>query len=277
MMGKKLKAGTFIGGIIYTLFSVLYICPVILTIMNAFKKSSEFSKPFYFPPEQWKLDNFFEAFNTAHMNIAFYNSFLVTVISVFSIVLIASMASYAIARNNNYLEQLLYFLFISGLVIPFHVIMIPSMKIVGMLKLNGRIGLIIIYVSLGMSLAVFLFTGFIRSAVPMELEEAAFIDGASQLKVFFNVVVPLIAPVIVTVVMLDTIWVWNDFLLPSILLTRQNMLTLPLSQFRFVSQYVQKWNLQFAAFTMGLIPLFILFFTCQKYIVKGVASGSLKG
>lgn len=224
-----------------------------------------------------RFENYSKVIEETRYFKAFFNSALICGLSLVGIVLITVMASYAIVRRNSKFTSALYIIFVMGLVMPFTTIMIPTMKIVGALHINGKYGLILIYCALGISFATFLFCGFIRSSVPFELEEAARIDGASSGRIFFTIVLPLMKPSIMTVVMIDAIWIWNDFLLPSLMLSGKDNRTLPLSQMTLVGQYVQKWDLQFAAFTLSMLPLFILFFSCQKYIIKGVAAGSVKG
>jgi raffinose/stachyose/melibiose transport system permease protein len=273
----KRSWGVQVAGIVMFLLSVLYVTPLLLTVMNAFKQLPEFVKPFYALPEHWSFGNFAKVIELTNMGVAALNSLLVTAVSVFGILWLSSLASYGIARGPKAYNSLLYALFIAGMILPFHVIMVPSIKMLSMLHVSGRPALILMYFALGMSLAVFMFTSFIRSSVPKELEESVTIDGATGYGIYWHIILPLLKPVLVTVGMLNTIWVWNDFLLPSLLLTDSSELTLPLSQFRFVGEYMQQWNYQFAGFTMSVIPIIVLFFVCQKYVVKGITAGALKG
>lgn len=271
------KIGKIIFMLAFLLAGLLYTFPIVLTVINGFKPMSEMTNSFFALPEKFSADNFREVIKTTSFFRALYNSVIVTTISVFGIVLISVMASYGIVRRRSKYNQVLYFLFVMGMAMPFTTIMVSSMRVVGFLHLRGRFALILMYFALGIPLAVFLFSGFIRASVPIELEESARIDGADPWRIFFQIVLPLMRAPIMTVVMLDTIWIWNDFLLPSILLSSKSNRTLPLSQFVFVSKYNTKYNLQFAAFTMAMIPIFILFISCQKYIIKGVAAGAVKG
>jgi raffinose/stachyose/melibiose transport system permease protein len=263
--------------VIVLVASIMFVAPIVITFLNSFKQMPEISKSFFSIPAKLDLSNYMEVYRLTKMDVALFNSFLLVVCSLIGIIWFSAMASYVIARLDNYYNKVIYSLFVMGLIIPFAVIMIPLMKIVGFFHLQGRFGLIVIYVALGLSKGVFLMTGFIKSSVPIELEESVVTDGGTGGTVFRKVVIPLIKPIIVTLIMLDTIWIWNDFLLPSLMLTKPEWRTLPLSQFRLVGDYVQKWNLQFAAFSMMMIPLFIFFLLCQKHIVKGLSAGSLKG
>jgi raffinose/stachyose/melibiose transport system permease protein len=273
----KRKIGILIVELLLLLFSLLYLMPILLTMVNAFKSNRELIRPFYSLPRHWDVGVFKEAYEVTHLGSAFMNSTFIAAVSLTGILLIASLASYALARRSSGYNRLLYLLFVSGLILPFHVIMVPVMKVVGVLHLNGRLGLIVMYVSLGMSLAVFMMYGYIRSSIPRELEEAMRIDGASAFGVYLNIILPLIRPIFVVILMWDTVWIWNDFLLPSLVLTSPDTLTLPLTQFRLYGRNLQRFNLQFAAFTMGFLPMLALFFTCQKWVFRSVIAGSLKG
>lgn len=276
-MSVPKKIGKIIFQICFLIIGLIFVAPIILTVLNGFKTMPELSKSFFALPETLSFDNFREVIDLTNFGEAFFNSCFITAISLVGIVLVSMMAAYAIVRRNSRFNQVIYIIFVMGMVMPFTTIMIPSMKLIGFFNISGKWGLILMYWALGVSLAVFLFSGFIKSSVPIELEEAARIDGAGSGRIFFGIVFPLLRPSIMTIIMLDTIWIWNDFLLPSLLISGKGNRTLPLSQYRLVGQYLQKWNLQFAAFTLSMIPLFVLFFTCQKYIIKGVAAGSVKG
>jgi len=236
----------------------------------------EMTRPFYSFPRHLAFENFTQVVKTTHMVNAFITSVLVVSLSMVGIVLFTSMASYAIVRHKSVFNQVIYIAFISGLMIPFSVIMIPLMKVVGVLKIGSMGGLIIIYIALGMSLPVFLLTGFIKGSVPLELEESAHIDGAGNFRIFIFIVLPLLKPIIATVIMLGTVWIFNDFLLPSLLLTSKRF-TIPLSQYQLSGQYLQWWNLMLAGFTLTLLPIIVLFLSFQKYFIKGVTEGALKG
>ncbi len=277
---KKLSRGSLSERIVVGVTMALgfvFIQPLILVAINAFKNSRELVKPLYALPEGLYLGNFQEALSVNRIDQAFYNSVLVAVLSVTGIVLLASMSSYALARWENKATRLIYLSLIMGMVIPFFVTMIPMFKLVYLLRMTGRLGLTILYWAMGMSLATFLMTGFVKSSVPLELEESMMIDGSSTLRTFFTLVLPLMRPIIITVVMLDTIWVWNDYLLPSVILTGDAQKTLPPIQAAMCTQYFQKWNLLFATFTVSMAPIVLLFFSCQRYVIRGITEGSLKG
>lgn len=279
-MKKRFSTARIINTI-FTLFffafAAFFIMPIAWVVLSSMKTGPELIKPFYTLPESIYFGNYIDVFGIAAFEFAALNSLMITVVSVFFIVLLSSMASYAIARWDNKVTYILYVLFISGMVLPFISIMVPFLRVASFFGIVGRPGLIILYVAMGMSLATFLITGFVRSSVPIEMEESMAIDGASTVQIFFFLVLPMLRPIIITVAMLNIIWVWNDYLLPSIMLTNYRMFTLPLVQTQLNTQFFQQWNTLFAAFTLSMIPMFILFFSCQRYVVKGITDGAIKG
>jgi raffinose/stachyose/melibiose transport system permease protein len=262
--------------ILLVMIAIFFFLPVFLTILNSFKSMEEMTKPFYAPPNHLALDNFRQVFGTTHMASAFLYSVIIVASSVTGIVILTSMASYVIARRNSLYNRIIHVVFIAGLMIPFTVLMIPLMKVVGFLKIGNIYGLIVIYLALGMSLPVFLLTGFIKGSVPLELEESAHMDGAGIFRIFASIVMPLLKPILATVIMLGTVWIFNDFLLPSLLLSSKRF-TIPLSQYQLAGQYLQWYNLMLAGFTITFIPLFALFLSFQRYFIRGVTEGALKG
>ncbi len=205
---------------------------------------------------------------------------MITAVSLIFIIITTSMAGYAIARSTKRFYNFIYVLFVSGMMVPFQVIMIPLYKMGRKFGLvNNRWGIILIYICLGVHLAVFLYTGFVK-AIPKELEEAATIDGASTPQTFFRIVFPLLKPTTMTIIVLDTMWIWNDFFLPLLFLQDSRIRTLPLTQFYFYGKYNTQMNLAFAAFILAMLPIifFLLFPTeihckrnccrCHKRVVR---------
>lgn len=270
------KVWRFAAQVFFFAVGLVWLIPILLTVMNSFKTMLELSKSFLAWPSSLAIENYTTVIEKTAYFTALRNSVFITVVSLIGILLISAMASYAITRRRTKFNQFLYLVFVMGMVMPFATILIPTMKLLGFLNMRGTGALIIIYIALGVSMATFVLSGFIESSVPIQLEEAARIDGANSALVFFTIVVPMLQPAIMTLVMLDAIWIWNDFLLPSLLLTSKKTRTLPLSQVHLVGQYLQRWTLQFSGFTLSMLPLFILFFTCQRYIVNGIAAGAVK-
>ncbi|HHY13711.1 MAG TPA: carbohydrate ABC transporter permease [Thermoanaerobacterales bacterium] len=253
--------------------------PMYLTIVTAFKTPAEISKNFFTPPQTVYLDNFKYIIKRSEFLVYTKNSAIVTVVSIALISVITPMTSYAIARNmsNSRFYKGLYMYILLALFVPFQVIMLPLVFVLQRIRLMNLIGLIICYLSFALPQAVFLYTGYIRS-VPLELEESAFIDGCSVAQTFFRIVYPLIMPMTATIIILNALWIWNDFLLPLLVLNKSSKIwTIPLFIFNFKSQYSFEANLAFAAFLLALVPIMILYAFMQKYIIDGLTKGALKG
>ncbi|WP_273327376.1 carbohydrate ABC transporter permease [Vallitalea guaymasensis] len=277
MEGKRIHLSKILPCIITIILAIVTIWPFYITVLMAFKTPRETFQSFYGLPKVFRLDNFINAWKITNFSLAFKNSFIVTMVSLVFIVLATSMAGYAIARSNKKFYNFIYVLFVSGMMVPFQVIMIPLYKMGRKFGLvNNRWGIILIYICLGVHLAVFLYTGFVKG-IPKELEEAATIDGASTPQIFFKVVFPLLKPITMTILVLDTMWIWNDFFLPLLFLQDTKIRTLPLTQFYFYGKYNTQMNLAFAAFILAMIPILIFYFAMQKYIVKGIVAGAVKG
>jgi raffinose/stachyose/melibiose transport system permease protein len=213
---------------------------------------------------------------------AFGNSFIVTVISIAIIAILASMTAWMLVRTDNKLSKVLFLVFVATMIIPFQTIMMPLMQVMGWVRdtlhfpmLNTLVGLIYMNVGFGASMAVFLYHGFVKS-IPLSLEEAATIDGCNRFKVFWRIVFPMLKPTTVTVMILDVIWIWNDYLLPSLVLSSKDLRTIPLSTASFFGQFTIEWNLAMAGLMLTIIPVILFYLAAQKYIVKGVAAGAVK-
>lgn len=252
--------------------------PLYLVAVTAFKTAPETAESFFSPPRSLHLDNFFTVFQKAEFGRVFLNSIYITVVSAIVIAVFVPMVSYAIARNyHKRLYRWLYVLFILGIFIPFQVTMLPQIKILSQLGLMNQNGLIIMYATFSLIGNVFLQVGYIRK-IPRDMEEAAYVDGASVLKTFFLIVYPVIKPIVVTTVIIHTLFVWNDYLLPLLVLNKDaKMFTLPLFQASFASQYSVDYNTMFAAFFVSIIPVTIVYAIFQKHIINGLLQGALKG
>ncbi|GJM78218.1 sugar ABC transporter permease [Paenibacillus sp. HMSSN-139] len=208
---------------------------------------------------------------------AFLNSLIITVTSVGLLALISAMGAYRMVRSNTLFNRILFMLFIASMVIPFQTIMMPLLRVVNGLGVNNtHIGLIMTYLGLGAPMAVFLFHGFVKS-IPREIEEAATVDGCTGIGVFFRIVLPMLKPMLMTTIVLNCLWVWNDYLLPSLILQRPEMRTIPLATFSFFGQYTKQWDIALPALVLGITPVVIFFLFLQRYIVEGIAAGSVKG
>jgi len=274
------KALKRIGSILKTvcLYALLavYLSPFAFVAVNAFKSRREIlSNPFGLP-QVWSLSNFINAFNRMGFVSAFVNSLIITVFSVIVIAVFSAMTAYLFVRTNWLFNKVMFFAMVAAMLIPFQAIMIPLVQIYGGLNLlNSRWILVYMYLGFGTSFAVFLYHGFIKS-IPLELEEAALIDGCSRLQVFFKIVFPLLKSTTITLIILNVLWIWNDFLLPSLVLISPANRTLPLTTFYFHGTYTSDYGLLMAALALTILPVIIFYAFLQKHIIKGVMEGAIK-
>lgn len=228
-------------------------------------------------PEIYLFKNFTEAWGAIAFPKVLLNSVIVNFFSVIGLVVIGSMASWRLARYPGKMSTFLLILFVSAMIIPFQSIMIPLVQFTQWLGLINSIhGLIIMYFGFGSAFTIFLFHGFIKT-VPIEVEEAAIMDGCSDIKLFWRIVLPLLKPMVATAIILNSLWIWNDFLLPLLVLQDRELRTIPLGVYSFFSLYSKQWGLAMATLLMSIAPILFLFLFLQKHIIRGVASGSVKG
>jgi len=263
--------------IILVIGILLILFPIYLTAVTAFKSAEMTAQNFFNLPPRLYLDNFKTVFSNSRFPVYFFNSVIVTVISVGIIAVFIPAVSYSIARKFNKLYyRLLYYAIVGGIFVPFQVIMIPEVKLVSSLHMLSRAGIIVLYVSFALAGNVFLMVGYLKT-VPLELEESAFMDGCSVFKTYVRIIYPLIQPMTATIVILACLWIWNDFLLPLVILYKSDKVwTLPLFQYNFRSQYTFDYNLAFASFFASIIPITILYAFMQKYIISGLTQGAIK-
>ncbi len=255
---------------------VLYLVPFFLVLVNSFKDRKQIISNPLGLPNSLIFSNFVEAFTKMNYIHAFANSFIITIFSVILIAFFSSMAAYLFVRNDWKFNKIMFFIMIASMLIPFQSIMIPLVKIYGSINLlNSKWTLIYMYIGFGSSLAIFIYHGFIKS-IPLELEEAAMIDGCSRLQTFFKVVFPLLKPTTMTIIILNVLWIWNDFLLPSLVLISAKERTLPLSTFYFHGTYTSDYGVVMAALLLTIIPVIAIYLFIQKHIIKGVMQGSIK-
>jgi raffinose/stachyose/melibiose transport system permease protein len=275
--------------IISVILLILFFMPIIIVLINVGKADNNaiILDPLGFP--QNYLTNFINNIERilTHRQIRYFSSFgyslLITSLSLFSIGIFSSMAAWVLVRTKTKYSKLIFFLFLSGLVIPFQVVMLPLVRllqditnITGLQMKETVHGIVLTYIGFGAPLSVFMFYGFIKS-VPLEIEEAAIIDGCSQRQVFFRVVFPILKPIFVTMLVLNGLWIWNDYLLPVLVLGVKNPVqTLPLSVGVLAGLYTKDWPLILTQVILAAIPLLILFLFVQKHIIKGMTSGAIK-
>lgn len=251
--------------------------PLYLVFANSFKTLDEASKNFFALPINFTLDNVRELIGSQNYFMYVGNSFLVSVVSMVLVVLFVPMVSYALARNLKYrYYNFVYHYVMLGLFIPSQVIMLPLVKQMSSLKLLNHTGLILLYVTFSLTRGVFLFVNYIR-ALPVEIEEAAHIDGCNVMQTYFKVVIHLIRPMIATLVIMDFLWFWNDFQLPLFMLNKSKELwTLPLFQYNFKTEYSFDYPMAFTAYLVALVPVLVVYCACQKHIINGLTAGAVK-
>lgn len=275
-MEQRYTKRTFLLEILTILLGLIFLIPFYFIIINSLKSFSEILLNTAAWPKEFQWNNYAEAWKRLQYPKVFLNSLLITVFSNLVIVIFNSMAAYRLVRSPNKISKIIFVLFISAMVIPFQSIMIPLVRVTSQLGLINSIpGIVIMYLGLGAGFSIFLYHGFIK-AIPREIEEAAIVDGCSSFCVFWRIVFPLLKPITVTIVILNSLWIWNDFLLPLLVLQEQNLRTIPLATFFFFGQYTKQWDLALAALILGIIPLLIFFFFLQRHIIKGITAGSIK-
>lgn len=278
--GKGKKATRIIFFVITLIFFLIYMFPFILLILNAFKNKRDIiTAPFSFAPSKgFTFDNFTQAFKQMNFMSAFGNSVLITLCSTFFVIVLSSMLAFYFVRAKNKFSKIGFGIMTASMIIPFQAIMIPLVSIYGaqLGMLNHRASLIFFHVGFGISMSVFMYQGFIKSSVPVALEEAALLDGCNKLQTFIHIVFPLLKPTTATLVILNVLAFWNDYLLPSLVLKDKNMLTLPLSTYTFYGTYSADYGLIMAALVLTILPILVLFLFLQKSIISGVISGAVK-
>ncbi|UOQ46579.1 carbohydrate ABC transporter permease [Gracilibacillus caseinilyticus] len=268
------KRKLYIIEIVGVLLGLLWLSPFYLMLVNAFKTKKEIFSGVLDLPEAFTTANFVEAYIDLDFTASLFNSVLITVVSVGIIIFCSSMAGYALARNKSKLSGALLLLFVSAMLIPFQSVMIPLVSLFGQVEMLNRAGLIFMYLGFGCSLSIFLYHGAM-TGISKSLDEAAIIDGANKFQTFIHIIFPLLKPISVTVGILNVIWIWNDYLLPSLILGEDNA-TIPLKMFYFFGQYTKQWHLALAGLTIAIIPVIVGYFFAQKQIIKGVSEGAVK-
>jgi raffinose/stachyose/melibiose transport system permease protein len=259
------------------LLAVLFLVPFYFVIVNSMKSFGEILINSANLPTSLNFMNYTKVWSIMKFPQVFLNSLLVTVFSNIGLVIISSMAAYRLVRFPSKFNNLIFLAFVAAMVIPFQSIMIPLVRVGSQIGIMDSIpGLVICYFGFGVSLNVFLYHGFIKS-IPIEVEESARVDGCSPYGVFWKIVFPLLKPMTVTVVLLNSLWIWNDFLLPMLVLSSPDLRTIPLATFSFFGQYTKQWDLALAALVLGVLPIVIFFLAMQRHIIEGITAGSVKG
>ncbi len=263
----------FIMGIV----TLLFFTPIYFMVINTFKPLKEVILNTSKLPETWILSNYAHVWGLSDFGTLLRNSIVITAVSVIGIVVFGAMAGYRISRMKGKIGYILVLYFIMTLIIPFQAVMIPLVKIMKNMSLIDSIyGIILVYIGLGTPMGIFLYHGAVK-AIPYAIEEAAIMDGAGSLTVFFKIIFPLLAPITSTLVILETLWVWNDYLLPLIVLQSDSNKTIPLgTTATFFGKYMSQWHYGITAIFMASIPMIILYSLMQKYVIKGIVGGAVK-
>ena len=276
--GKDERVWLVLRNIILLCGLILILFPLWLVLINSFKTLEEAGKNFFALPSRLNFDNYRELFANSNYWIFLRNSLKITVISIILILILVPSISYEIARNFNkkYYKTIYYYLLL-GLFIPSQVVLLPVTKMMSKLNMLNHGGLILLYAAFSLTQGVFLFVNYIRG-LPYEIEESAQIDGCSVFQTYVRIVLPLVKPMISTLLIMDVLWIWNDFMLPLLILNRtQEIWTLPLFQYNFKTEYSFNYTMAFTAYLLAMLPMLIIYCMGQKYIVKGLTAGSVKG
>ena len=276
---RRAKHG-WILTLFFSILAVFYLYPIFLVLINSLKKKGFIMKsPFAFPDERsfFGMTNFVKGIEKTNFFAAFGNSVIITVGSVAVIIFCTSMCAWFITRVHNKFTMALYMLCLFSMIVPFQMVMFPLSKLANMMHLSNPIGIILVYLGFGAGLAVFMFCGFVKS-IPIEIEEAAMIDGCTPIRTFFSVVLPIMKPTYISVGILETMWIWNDFLLPYLVLDLNKYKTISIAiQYMKGSYGRVDMGAVMAALILAVIPVIIFYLSCQKHTIKCVAAGAVKG
>ena len=276
---RKLKFSNFLIFAFLLILSFVFLIPIITVISNSFKDKFSISQtPFVLPNSDTfaGIENYIKGVNDTGFVWAFLWSLFITVASVGIIVLFTSMTAWYITRIKSRFNSVLYYLFVFSMIVPFQMVMFTMSKIANILRLDNPLGLIFIYLGFGAGLSVFIFSGFVKS-IPLSLEEAAIIDGCNVFGTFWHEVFPILKPTAITVAILNTMWIWNDYLLPYLVIG-SDYKTIPIAVQYLKGGYGSvDMGAMMAMLVLSIVPVVIFYLSCQKYIIKGVAAGAVKG
>ncbi|MCA0755136.1 carbohydrate ABC transporter permease [Paenibacillus sp. N4] len=276
-MKKDIKLNDIIIFAVTLILAVIFAFPIFFNIMSAFKSNGEIMRDAIAFPKGFYLESFKYLLTETKYPEAMLNSTILTVCSIAVMILVIPMAAYAIERNSSKWTNGIFTYFLFGMMIPFQVYMIPLFKQLKMIGLFGTLtGPILVYISGSIGFGVLLFTSFLKG-IPREIEESAEIDGCTRTGIFWKIVFPLLGPVTASMVVLQGLGIWNDFLMPMMVLPTGQAKTMIVELFYYVGEFSSRWDMIFAGTTMSLVPVLIAFLALQKYFVKGVSSGAIKG
>ena len=276
-MIRKQNRRKWIGGLTLMLAAVVFLLPLGLVILNSFKTLQEYDVSIVALPKAPSLDNYRNVLEKIDYARVYFNSIVIEILSMVGIILISSMAASKVARRRSRINSAVYYLLLLSMIIPFQARMLPLMSVVGTLHMSNSLwGMSLLHIATLSPPVFFLYVGAMKT-VPLEIEEAARIDGAEPFQLYFRVVLPLLKPMTMTVTVLYGLVVWNSFLMPMLVLTQETMRTVPLVVYKFFGAYKVDWVSVFAAIILGALPIYCVFLALQKYVVKGVTAGGVKG
>ncbi len=287
MNTKKIKSGLIISEIITAFIFILFIFPFYLVLVNSAKTSFEVTQYPLSWPKDWGniIQNVVKIWSSEAINYpnSVLSSVIITAVSIILLNLFSAQAAWVLVRTKNRISSIIFFVFVASMVVPFQIVMFPLLswfrivtEATGIRLLRTYPGIILSYLGFGSALSIFMFHGFIKS-IPLELEEAATIDGCQRYQIFYKIVFPVLTPIQATVLVLNGIWIWNDYLLPLLILSKGNAVqTIPLAVSNFAGAFVKQWDLMLTAILLAMIPVIIFFLFAQRYIVKGMIAGSIK-
>jgi len=263
--------------VITLLIAIIFFFPIFFNLMSAFKSNAEIMRDAIAFPKGFYLESFKYLLTETRYPAAIVNSAILTILSILFMIIVIPMAAYAIGRTENKLTNAIFIYLLFGMMIPFQVYMIPLFKELNMIGVFGTLaGPIVVYISGSVGFGVLLYTSFLKG-VPKEIEESASIDGCSKTRTFWTIVFPLLAPCTATLVVLQGLGIWNDFLMPMLVLPSGQAKTMIVEIFYYVGEFQSRWDMIFAGTTMSLVPVLIAFVMLQKYFIKGISTGAVKG
>jgi raffinose/stachyose/melibiose transport system permease protein len=276
-INRNFKPDILILQIVLVAVTCVYLYPFYVCLVISVKRADQLLYNMLSLPTEYHFENFVTAWRRMEFGNKFTNSFIIALFSVLGIALLGGMASYTLAKRTSKVYSIIYYFFIAGLMIPFYMTLTSLMKLMRDLNLiNSHWGLILMNIGRTQPFTVLLYVGFIRG-VPNEIIDSANIDGCTPFRCYFQIIFPMVKTVTSTVIILNVLGIWNEFLMPMLMLTRSRMQTIPVVLRSFYGEFQSEWNLTFAAFILSMLPLMIVYFLLQKNIVEGIASGALKG
>lgn len=280
-MIQKTKRNYTILTVVFTFLCIVWVYPIVTILLNSLKDTKSITTRDVFNLPNSKtfagISNYVESITGMNFLRSFFFSLLISLTSVALILLCCSMAAWYVVRVNSLIAKIFYYLCIFSMVVPFQMVMFTLATTADRIKLNTPYNICVIYLGFGAGLAVFMFTGFVKS-IPLEIEEAAMIDGCSPIQTYFKVLVPILKPTIISTAILETMWVWNDYLLPTLVLDIKKYRTIPMAIQYFRGSYgTVNMGAMTASIMIDIIPIIIMYLVCQKYIIEGVIAGAVKG